>query len=203
MAFPSRLYPPSSTEINLFWEYFFAISKTIVVNFWKPSSVILKHPNKSSTLLSKPDDTRTSSGLNVFTLGNNILLKESIILDLKILESAIYINNNQKFEKKSLPSEINYSPVFDIVSYDSYNKKTNLIMGGNQYLVKPQFGRYDASKGWIFNVKKTNNKINFKNLRSLNIEGQIRKFGIIKNANKKLLITAINNEEFKFFEIDN
>ena len=77
-------------------------------------------------------------------------------------------------------------------------------MGGNQYLVKPQFGRYDASKGWIFTIKNTNNdKIHFNNLRSLNIEGQIRKFGIIKNANKKLLITAINNEEFKFFEIDN
>ena len=76
-------------------------------------------------------------------------------------------------------------------------------MGGNQYLVKPQFGRYDASKGWIFNINKTNEKINFKNLKSLNIEGQIRKFGIIKTANKKLLITAINDEEFKFFEIDN
>ena len=116
----------------------------------------------------------------------------------------IWARKMLKFEKRSVPNEINYSPIFDIVSFDSNNKKTNLIMGGNQYLVKPQFGRYDASKGWIFTIKNTNNdKIHFNNLRSLNIEGQIRKFGIIETVNEKLLITAINDKEFKFFEIDN
>ncbi len=77
-------------------------------------------------------------------------------------------------------------------------------MGGNQYLVKPQFGRYDASKGWVFNIENTSNdKIHFNNLRSLNIEGQIRKFGIIETQNKKILITAINDQQFRFFEIEN
>ena len=77
-------------------------------------------------------------------------------------------------------------------------------MGGNQYLVKPQFGRYDASKGWVFNIENTSNdKIHFSNLRSLNIEGQIRKFGIIETKNKKILTTAINDQEFRFFEIEN
>ena len=77
-------------------------------------------------------------------------------------------------------------------------------MGGNQYLVKPQFGRYDASKGWVFNIENTSNdKIHFSNLRSLNIEGQIRKFGIIETQNKKILTTAINDQEFRFFEIEN
>ena len=144
------------------------------------------------------------SKLSIDKIFEKKLLKESLIIDLKILESVIYLNQNQKFEKRSFPNEINYSPIFDIVSFDSKNQKTNLIMGGNQYLVKPQFGRYDASKGWIFNIENTSNdKIHFNNLRALDIEGQIRKFGIIETQNKKILITAINDQEFRFFEIEN
>ena len=144
------------------------------------------------------------SKLSIDKIFEKKLLKESIIIDLKILESVIYLNQNQKFEKRSFPNEINYSPIFDIVTFDSNDKKTNLIMGGNQYLVKPQFGRYDASKGWVFKIKNTNNEIiHFSNLRSLNIEGQIRKFGIIETKNKKILTTAINDQEFRFFEIEN
>jgi hypothetical protein len=43
----------------------------------------------------------------------------------------------------------------------------------------------------------------FKDLKSLNIEGQIRKFEIINTSNKNFLITAINDDEFRFFEIGN
>ena len=122
---------------------------------------------------------------------------------IELSDLFIFLDDVQ-FEKRSFPNEINYSPIFDIVSFDSKNQKTNLIMGGNQYLVKPQFGRYDASKGWVFNIENTSNdKIHFRNLRSLNIEGQIRKFGIIETQNKKILTTAINDQEFRFFEIEN
>jgi hypothetical protein len=142
------------------------------------------------------------SNASIDQIFDKTLLKKSVIIDLQILESAIYINNNKIFEKISLPSEINYSPIFDIAVYDS-NNKTSLLMGGNQYLVKPQFGRYDASKGWILDINVSNGEIMFKDLKSLNIEGQIRKFEIINTSNKNFLITAINDDEFRFFEIGN
>ena len=130
------------------------------------------------------------------------LLNESTVLEIKTLESAIYINNNGKFNKISLPSEINYSPVFDIVNYHPSDKNiTRLIFGGNQYLVKPQFGRYDSSKGWIIDVEKNQDQLNFTNLKSLNIDGQIRKFELINIGKEKILITGINNESIKFYEI--
>ncbi|MBJ25613.1 MAG: hypothetical protein CMC91_05705, partial [Flavobacteriaceae bacterium] len=142
------------------------------------------------------------SDASIDKIFNPDLLNESTVLDIKTLESAIYINNNGKFNKISLPSEINYSPVFDIINYQPSDKNiTRLIFGGNQYLVKPQFGRHDSSKGWIIDVKKDEDKLSFTNLKSLNIEGQIRKFELISLGKEKILITGINNKDVKFYEI--
>ena len=142
------------------------------------------------------------SDASIDKIFNQDLLNESTVLDIKTLESAIYINNNGKFNKISLPSEINYSPVFDIIHYQPSDKNiTKLIFGGNQYLVKPQFGRHDSSKGWIIDVKKDEDKLSFTNLKSLNIEGQIRKFELIYLGKEKILITGINNKDVKFYEI--
>ena len=142
------------------------------------------------------------SDASIDKIFNPDLLNESTVLDIKTLESAIYINNNGKFNKISLPSEINYSPVFDIINYQPSDKNiTKLIFGGNQYLVKPQFGRHDSSKGWIIDVKKDEDKLSFTNLKSLNIEGQIRKFELIYLGKEKILITGINNKDVKFYEI--
>ena len=142
------------------------------------------------------------SDASIDEIFNTDLLNKSTVLDIKTLESAIYINNNGKFNKISLPSEINYSPVFDIINYQPDDKNTmKLIFGGNQYLVKPQFGRHDSSKGWIIDVKKDEDKLSFTNLKSLNIEGQIRKFELISLGKEKILITGINNKAVKFYEI--
>ena len=142
------------------------------------------------------------SDASIDKIFNPDLLNESTVLDIKTLESAIYVNNNGKFNKISLPSEINYSPVFDIIHYQPSDKNiTKLIFGGNQYLVKPQFGRHDSSKGWIIDVKKDEDKLSFTNLKSLNIEGQIRKFELIYLGKEKILITGINNKDVKFYEI--
>ena len=142
------------------------------------------------------------SDASIDKIFNPDLLNESTVLDIKTLESAIYINNNGKFNKISLPSEINYSPVFDIINYQPGDKNiTKLIFGGNQYLVKPQFGRHDSSKGWIIDVKKDEDKLSFTNLKSLNIEGQIRRFELISLGKEKILITGINNKDVKFYEI--
>lgn len=142
------------------------------------------------------------SDASIDKIFNPDLLNESTVLDIKTLESAIYVNNNGKFNKISLPSEINYSPVFDIINYQPSDKNiTKLIFGGNQYLVKPQFGRHDSSKGWIIDVKKDEDKLSFTNLKSLNIEGQIRKFELIYLGKEKILITGINNKDVKFYKI--
>ncbi len=48
-----------------------------------------------------------------------------------------------------LPSEAQFSPVRDILVRD-VNKDgiTDLVLVGNDYAVRPSYGRYDASYGW-------------------------------------------------------
>jgi hypothetical protein len=120
-------------------------------------------------------------------------------LDLKVLESTIYFNQKGSFEAKALPSEIQYSPVYAITSEDINNDgNPDLCFGGNQFLVKPQFGKYDASKGWII-FGPYSKEQNTKEVVSLNASGQIRALKWIIKANKKILVIAKNDERLSFY----
>ncbi|MFK7812051.1 MAG: VCBS repeat-containing protein [Maribacter sp.] len=123
-------------------------------------------------------------------------INESDLYDLQIIESTIFINEEGTFRSVSLPNEVQYAPIYAITSEDINNDGfKDLFFGGNQYLVKPQFGRYDASNGWAmfgpFNE-------NITSVSSLNIKGQIRNLKWIDYKNKKILIATINDEKTSF-----
>jgi len=129
------------------------------------------------------------------------ILVTSKVLELNKLESIVLWNNNGTLEPKTLPDEIQYAPVYAITSTDiNDNGNLDLFFGGNQYLVKPQFGKYDGSLGWSLL-----GPYNYKNLSPeiypLRIKGQIRDFKWIKN--KKILIAPINNEKPRFIKYKN
>ena len=126
------------------------------------------------------------------------VLNEAFFLDLKILESTIFFNENGTFAPEKLPSEIQYAPVFSITSSDlNEDGSIDLFFGGNQYLVKPQFGSYDASKGWAIFGPYLGGKGKSK-VHPLGIKGQIRDLKWINYKNNKILIAAINNEKIVF-----
>ncbi len=97
-----------------------------------------------------------------------------------------------------MPDEIQYSSVHAISIEDvNLDGKKDLILGGNQFLVKPQFGAYDASKGWIMYGSKNSNKL-FDNFKPLNIYGQIRDFSIVKDlksSDSLILIAGISDSK--------
>ena len=78
----------------------------------------------------------------------------------------------------------------------------DIILGGNQELVKPQFGKLDASRGWLVTGKIKNDTYSFKQTSSLGITGQIRDFKIVFHKGKTILITTINNNYLSFNEIN-
>ena len=120
--------------------------------------------------------------------------------DLKVLESMIFYNENNKFKPRKLPKEIQYAPVYAIEDHDVNNDGlTDLFFGGNQYLSKPQFGRYDASNGWgiLGTVKNKNPKV-----FTLNTHGQIRNMKWIDHKGKKVLIVAKNNDTIDFLNYE-
>jgi Tol biopolymer transport system component len=97
-----------------------------------------------------------------------------------------------------LPNEIQYSNIEAIETSDINNDGIlDIFFGGNQYLIKPQFGRQDASKGWLL----YGNKNKYKKVVSLKIKGQIRDFNIGEIDGKKYLFTSINNDNLQVHEI--
>jgi len=131
-------------------------------------------------------------------------IKSAQILSIDRLESTVFLHYQNGFESQSLPEEIQYAPIYEIAEIQGLkSQEKKFYLGGNQYLVKPQYGSYDASKGWELGLKKTkNNSIDFDPPKALNISGQIRGIKRIKTENKSFLIFAINDEEVLFYELE-
>jgi hypothetical protein len=127
------------------------------------------------------------------------LLKNALSHDIDMLESAIFFNENGKFIPKKLASEIQYAPVYAITASDiDEDGHIDLFFGGNQYAVKPQFGRYDASMGWaIFGPYPKNGPA--PQVISMGIKGQIRNLQWMDKGNEKILVATINDEKTKFY----
>ena len=99
-------------------------------------------------------------------------------MDINVLETSLFLNKNWKFQRFSLPPEINYSSMYDVELLSKKGNFSRFLIGGNQYNIKPQFGRQDASKGYLLDIEISNDSIFYSNLESLKIDGQIRKFEI-------------------------
>ncbi len=129
-------------------------------------------------------DYAQASMINLFPKD---ILNRSKVVNLHELESKMYIQNAAGFEPIQLPAEIQYSSIHSIVAHD-FDKDgiLELILGGNHYLIKPQFGREDASSGWYLKQKSKNEY----SIIPLGIQGEIRR---LKINNSNDLIVGINN----------
>ncbi len=118
-------------------------------------------------------------------------------------ESVVAINNgNGKFTVKALPKEVQFSSVNAICAYD-INKDgiLDLILGGNDYNFKPQFGRLDSNYGSVLLGNKNGtytwtpyNKSGFF------VKGEVKHIQKIKNKNKTIsFLAVINNSAAKIF----
>ncbi len=126
--------------------------------------------------------------------------KESIDQALKLrideLNSMVFINEGNTFSKKILPKEIQYSSVNSFLILTDKNEQIQIICGGNNYQVKPQFGKQDASFGWQFSVN-AEEKHSFNPVQPLFINGQIRD---IEKWNDKIVF-GINNDSIRIKDL--
>ena len=120
-----------------------------------------------------------------------------------IQESVVAINKgNGQFEMQLLPKEVQFSSVNTSCVMD-VNKDgiLDIILGGNQYEFKPQFGRLDANHGSVLLGDK---KGNFTWLPYANsgffLTGEVQKIKTVKNKNNTTAILAVlNNNTPKLF----
>tara|TARA_B110000008_G_scaffold92622_1_gene94914 strand:- start:6619 stop:9864 length:3246 start_codon:yes stop_codon:yes gene_type:complete len=128
-------------------------------------------------------------------------VEESSVLEIDILKTSLFVGKKDSFNQYDLPEEIQYSPIYSIlIKNDPDTNKNSLYLGGNQYLVKPQFGSYDASRGWVLPINSDSEKYFTDSPKSLGVKGQIRGINALKNNKKEYIIFAINNDSIKFHE---
>lgn len=128
-----------------------------------------------------------------------VLIESAIKLDAAVLRTTLFMNNGNGFDISSLPVEVQYSSIYAIEAEDlNDDGHVDLIFGGNQFLVKPQFGRYDGLSGMI--IYGSTMGFHSDQVEFLNVKGQIRDIEIIREENNKKIIFARNGENAVVYE---
>ena len=134
------------------------------------------------------------------------VMDNSIQKTVNIQESVIAINKgNGKFEIQVMPKEVQFSTVNTICTAD-VNKDgvLDIILGGNEYEFKPQFGRLDSNYGSVLlgNKKGTYTWTSYSK-SGFFIKGEVKHIQKIKNKNNTISIIAVVNDNVpKIFKLN-
>ena len=91
-------------------------------------------------------------------------------LPLQMTASKLYLNDNGQLKEVDLPKEVQYSSVHCTILSEIFGEQ-QILIGGNHYQVKPQYGREDGSEMWRVSIPDGQQKVN---AESLQINGEIR-----------------------------
>lgn len=133
------------------------------------------------------------------------LVEQSILRKAVLLKSSLFLNNGDgTFETIELPQTAQFSPIRDILAADfDLDGNKDLITIGNDYVVNPSYGRYDASFGWCLLGDEKNHK--FKTLMpeesGFAVIGDARKIRIINIFGKPHIVVAVNNGDLQLFQL--
>jgi len=131
------------------------------------------------------------------------VLNESKVFQVNMLSSIVLMSGPGGYKKAELPAEAQYSPLYGLLLQDlDKDGVVDLIAGGNQYGVKPQFGRYDASSGWFFKGQIKDGDFSFLPGRDLDVKGQIRDIEFIESGGTRFLLFAKYDDEIEIFRLD-
>ena len=130
-------------------------------------------------------------------------LKDALILKASVFSSCYMENKgNDQFELSPLPREAQFSPIYAISTGD-YNNDGNqdMILAGNFFGNKIQFGENDANKGLLLTG---NGKGKFEvqnDIKSgLYIKGEVRDIvGITLASGENIIVFALNNDSARLY----
>ncbi|MEL6986983.1 MAG: VCBS repeat-containing protein, partial [Bacteroidota bacterium] len=130
------------------------------------------------------------------------LRKTMLTLEVKDMETCLFLNEGGKFKKGKLPQEVQFAPTYAIAVHD-FDKDgvKDILLGGNLYEAKPEIGRYDASRGiFLKGMGNANFKFIPNNESGFLVKGQIRDLDIVKVGGKEHVLVARNNDSAILFE---
>lgn len=132
------------------------------------------------------------------------VVNNSLVRTVDITESIVAINEGDgRFTIRTLPMRTQWSLISAIVCTDINNDgHLDLVMGGNEFELKPQFTRQDASFG---HVLLGNGALEFEwqnyNATGLFVREEIRHLTTFSDkTGGKYLVAAINNSEPRIFK---
>jgi len=124
--------------------------------------------------------------------------------DVRTLESSIFYNESGKFERKSLPTEAQFSPVQTVKVQDINNDgKLDLLLGGNFSGAKPEVGQYNASYGTLLIQQADGWKALKANESGLNVKGVTKHWAMIPNNEDSLWVAIKNDGAISVFKKNN
>jgi hypothetical protein len=132
------------------------------------------------------------------------LIEQSVVKKAVMFESCIFTNNGDgTFSTKKLPVEAQFSPVRDILARDiNHDNLKDIILVGNDYQVRPSYGRYDASYGWCLLCDTSYQYHTLMPVESgFAVKGDSRKMVNITVAGKPYIIVGINNDSLQVFRV--
>jgi hypothetical protein len=131
-------------------------------------------------------------------------MDNSVVKKAVMFESCIFINlGNGKFRTEKLPVEAQFSPVRSALT-ESFNhdSQTYIILAGNDYSVRPSYGRYDASFGLVLLSDSGKSYHALMPQKSgFAVKGDARKLLPFNVKGDDYLLVGINNDSLKVFRI--
>lgn len=112
------------------------------------------------------------------------------------------LSNDPGYSIINLPMEAQFAPIYSVFLLD-IDGVENVLAGGNQYFVKPQFGSNDASNGWFFKGTMTDGKFNLQPGIDLNVKGQIRDIDYVDVKDEKYILFARYDDEREVYKVSN
>lgn len=130
------------------------------------------------------------------------VLDDAQVFEVKLLSSIMLLSDGKKYRKVNLPTEAQYSSVYGLAVSDfDGDGISDLIAGGNQFGVKPQFGRLDASNGWYFKGLLNDNEFSLAPGIALGVKGEIRGIEVVEVEGIVYILFAKYDDELEIHKI--
>jgi hypothetical protein len=130
------------------------------------------------------------------------VLDDARVFQVKLLSSILVLSDPGGYKQIELPLEAQYSPIYSLLVADLDNDGVeDVIAGGNQYQVKPQFGRHDASNAWFFKGVLDGDQFTFQRGIDLNVKGQIRGIEYVNFNGIKYIVFAKHGDNLEIYKI--
>jgi hypothetical protein len=125
----------------------------------------------------------------------------SAVYQVDRLSSVMLLSGAQGYTLVELPSFAQYAPIFAILISDFDNDGIDdILAAGNQYRVKPQFGRQDASAGWFFKGSLNGTQYTLNQGIDLGVKGEVSAINLIIQESRRFLLFG-KYDVFEIFEV--